>query len=529
MSAIATISAVAGKKGLEKVVGDIYDASKGQLRMRFKRWKTKKNISVIYSKIKNIRKVKTILQPEKAVDLLKFYYPSKLIVGKERKVIRDIEDIRFDGNIVIRGTVGQGKSIFFRYLASREMLKGKKVPLFVELRRIQKGEKLLNHLVEEAEVLGLRGIDKDTLLWLAEKGKVVLLLDAFDEVPESERTRITNEIEGLAKKYENMQILVSSRPNSGIENSPFFQVFELSPMEGLEHEEAISVMAEENVAGNIIKAIKSSRSPVRKLLNTPLMVALLIIRHRIEQSIPENLIGFYQGLFALLISRHDKIKGGYTRPRRSGLGDSALEDVFNGICFLTRREKKGTFVRRELVQYTKKSNKMTGHKANPDDVTNDIMDITCLILEDGEECKFIHASVQEYHAACFIKEQPDSSSYKFYEYALDKWRYWRQELDFLSMIDKYRFCKLFLFPDILRALNLKDKDVPIKWESKSRDILRVFSGGIFRIDLKRGELRAYVWGPLSNSYTINNCIGKSGYFGNGSVTGGGGLIMRSRG
>ena len=70
MSAVATISAIAGKKGLEKVIADIYDISKGQLRMRFKRWKAKKNIDVIYTKIKNIRKVKTILQPEKAVDIL---------------------------------------------------------------------------------------------------------------------------------------------------------------------------------------------------------------------------------------------------------------------------------------------------------------------------------------------------------------------------------------------------------------------------------------------------------------------------
>jgi hypothetical protein len=339
MSTVATISAIAGKKGLETIVEDIYKTSKGQLRMLFKRWKAKKNIDVIYTKIKNIRKVKTILQPEKAIDLLKFYYPSKIIIDDERKTIQDISELQWDGNIIIKGTVGQGKSIFFRYLTSREMVKGKAVPLFVELRRIKKNESLVEHLIEEACSAGLKGLDKETLLWLAEHGKVILLLDGFDEVSEEQRTRLITEIERLAKKYDNMRILISSRPNSGIENSPLFGVYELAPFEENEYEKAIVTMAEEGVAQNIIKAIRKSPDSVKQLLTTPLMVALLIVRHRIEQTIPENVIGFYKGLFGLLISRHDKMKGGYTRPRKSGLGDSTLEDIFEAICFLTRKER----------------------------------------------------------------------------------------------------------------------------------------------------------------------------------------------
>lgn len=483
MSTVATISSVACKKGLESIIGDIYNSSKGQLRMRFKRWKAKKNIGVIYTKIKNIRKVKTILQPEKAVDLLKFYYPSKLIIGKERKVVNDIEDIQFDGNIVIKGTVGQGKSILFRYLASREMVKGKKVPLFVELRRIQKGEKLLNHLVEEAEALGLRSIDKDTLLWLADEGKIVLLLDAFDEIPESERTRITNEIESLAKKYEHMQILVSSRPNSGIENSPFFQVFGLAPLQGREYEEAIGVMSEESIATNIIKAVRSSRRIVKDILTTPLMVALLIVRHRVEQTIPENMVGFYEGLFMLLISRHDRMKGGYTRLRKSGLGDGALADIFEAICFLTRKEMKGTFTRRDLTNFAKESIQLAGIRCDPDKIIEDIEKITCLILEEGEECRFIHKSVQEYHAACFIKHQPEQLAQQFYKNAVKQHfkfgfflENWDGELGFLQMIDKYRFLKWFLIPAASRTLGLKGMIVPKSLTITPQMIVETFSG-----------------------------------------------------
>ena len=117
MTTEETITAVVGKKGLEKVVEDIYGASKGQLRMRFKRWKAKKNIGILYTKIKNIRKVKTILQPEKAVDLLKFYYASKVMVGKEVPHPNTVEHhivwielygIKKDGQVIDLGRTSLG-------------------------------------------------------------------------------------------------------------------------------------------------------------------------------------------------------------------------------------------------------------------------------------------------------------------------------------------------------------------------------------------------------------------------------------
>lgn len=333
MSSVVAISAVAGKKGLERIIGNIYDTSKGQLRMRFKRWKTKKNIGTLYTQIKKIRRVKTILQPEKVVDLMKFYYPSKILIDGKRKTIKDISELSWEGNIVIKGTVGQGKSIFFRYIASREMVKGNAVPLFAELRRIKKNHRLVDHLVDEANALGLKGLDEETFFWLAEQGKVILLLDGFDEVPEEQRLDLITEIELLSRTYEKMQILVSSRPNSGIEKSPFFSVFELDELKNNEYEDAIRVMAEQSAAESIVEAVRLAPSNVREMLTTPLMVALLIVRHRIEQAIPENVVGFYEGLFGLLVNRHDKMKGGYTRPRKSGLGDMHYRMCSKGFVF----------------------------------------------------------------------------------------------------------------------------------------------------------------------------------------------------
>lgn len=474
MAITAIAAATAGKKALENVTDDIYELGKDQFSKTLKHWKTKGNISTLYKKITNIRRVKTIWQVEKEVDLMNFYYPSKIKVSEKRKTIDDISNFDYEGNILIEGTIGQGKSIFFRYLTSQEMFKGNAIPVFVELRRVKTTETLVEHLLEEIRSLGLE-IDEETFLFLAKHGKVILFLDAFDEVREGKRIQLITEIERLSKRYEQLRILISSRPNSGIEASPFFRVFYLSPLQGNEYEEVITKMAhDDKTAFNIIRGIKSGKARIRQLLTTPLMVALLMLRYRVEQSIPENAMAFYGDLFNILLLRHDKTKAGYVRARKSRVGDVALLQIFNGICFLTRKADHGAFMLNELQDYTKKAISIAGQKCSPDKVITDIIEITCLIVEEGGECKFIHKSVQEYHAACFIKEQPDELANKFYKAMADKWHYWDQELEFLSEIDKYRFLKYFAIPDMVHVLRFKDYESIDEWKNNVKDVFEAF-------------------------------------------------------
>lgn len=124
MTATATAllaSGIAAKKAIEHVVTDLYNLAKSEGGFQLKKWTATSHIDSVYTKARAIRLVKTILQPEKAVDLSSFYYPSKIRVEKNRVTINRFSDFGYDGNILIEGTVGQGKSIFLRYLASVEL------------------------------------------------------------------------------------------------------------------------------------------------------------------------------------------------------------------------------------------------------------------------------------------------------------------------------------------------------------------------------------------------------------------------
>jgi len=133
------LSIIAVATALKKALDDLYDLGKLEFEGQLKKWKTSKNINSLYKKISSIQKVNTIWQIDKKVNLKNFYYPSKLIVNNRTIPISNINKIPYESNIVIQGTVGQGKSIFLRYLCSQELRIGSKIPLFFELRKIKKG------------------------------------------------------------------------------------------------------------------------------------------------------------------------------------------------------------------------------------------------------------------------------------------------------------------------------------------------------------------------------------------------------
>ncbi|HEX5102719.1 MAG TPA: NACHT domain-containing protein, partial [Pirellulaceae bacterium] len=188
------LSAPALKKAIELVVSDIYAQAKGSIAEKVKRWRNRGRIDTLYKKLKQIRYVKTIWQLDKEIDLLRFYHPTSLVVEGSRIQINDLSKVPYGGNFIIEGTVGQGKSIFLRYLASCELAKGQAVPLFVELRRVASQHSLNGLLLDELRNLGLDS-DESVLEFLASTGRLILFLDGFDEIHQDRRMEVISSLE----------------------------------------------------------------------------------------------------------------------------------------------------------------------------------------------------------------------------------------------------------------------------------------------------------------------------------------------
>lgn len=446
-------------------------------------WQIKKAENIIRNiseRIIEIRKVKTILDLENEVELGDFYTPQHVRVGQRRLLVTSVGALPYDGNTVITGVAGQGKSVFFRYLATRLPEDGETLPIFIELRRLAHADSLEQLISKELEVLGFPSHPR-IFGAFAETGRIVLFLDAFDEIPVDKQSKFVADIEDLCRKYRSLRVLITSRPNNGIESSPEFRSIQLDNLRHGEYQQIVRKLCDsDGAAASIIQGVDQDNCRIANLLTTPLMVTLLVLRYKVDASIPDNEEAFYGDLFDLLARRHDKTKAGFVRDRRTDATETKLERVFSGVCFLSLLSEDVEISRNELARFAEKSSEVQAIQIDAENAILDVVDITCLLLEEAGIFQFPHRTIQEFFAAKFLKDQPDETKRKFYKRFIEKWESWDQTFRFLEILDSYQFQKQFVLPNARLWLTGNVGGDPVRLSQSKREVARqrIFSAGI---------------------------------------------------
>lgn len=453
MTAIETAIAV---RVIAQPLVDLYNTGKERFEIQLSKFKNSSARKALAQKIAATQKVKTFWQRDKEVLLSSFYYPNKIVFNKE--CVKDASTLRefpSIGNYVIQGTIGQGKSIFLRHLCVQEL--GEKssgrIPIFVEFKTIT-GQGLRKSIFESFERLGFE-INDNLFDFYAESNKIVLLLDAFDELDESLIKETIAFLEFISERYPRLQIFITSRPDSDIQNSRFFRVVQLAPLHRDDHGPFLRRIGNnEKDVSKLIDAINSSSAEVTGLLSTPLMLTLFVVVYKAEHSIPKELPDFFDSLFQTLFTKHDKSKPGLVRPQKSGLGERKLQQLFQGFCFSILQLKEGVSLTNEQFHSAfEKAVKHTEIETTPEGFRHDIVKVACLMAEEGFLLQFIHKSIVEFYAASFVRGLHEEMAAKFYSQQSRNqtfWYHWRQVLQFLSQIDKFRYTKYYAIPSMHR-------------------------------------------------------------------------------
>ena len=449
---IAIVGAAAAKS-MDLLVGGILEVAKRSKNAKVSKWRPELTAKEICKEIESHRMVRTILDTENDLDISSFYHPSKASIPSQEKPVK-IDQLSSLGDsqaILVEGTIGQGKSVLMRYLVLRELVRGSSVPVLCELRRLE-GRRIRELILDEIKNIGL-GSELSHVDLILRSGQCTIFLDGFDEIPQDEQHRCVVEIENMIRRSSGLRIVLTSRPGQAIQQSAKVVRVKLRPLEGREYQDVVNRMTDSpKKAKAILDGIKKSSGNINRLLVTPLMCALLVVRHKYEHSIPENESEFFGDLFLVLLRRHDRMKEGWERPRASGLTDRSLRLFFDTFCFVTRRQDRSVFDDESLYGAAEDAASRCGVECSAELAIEDISKVTCLLLEEGGEWRFVHRGVQEYHAASYIKRQLDDKVEKFYVHCSKNWRSWRQELKFLSVIDEHRFVKYFLLSDLVRSL-----------------------------------------------------------------------------
>lgn len=461
LATAAVISSTA--RLLTPLVTDLYKGAKKIGARGLQKWEEKTFPKKLARRIRAIDEVKTIWNPEKEASLSSFYYPSKLILEGKPKLATRLAELE-GKNAVIEGTVGQGKSILLRNLAIEEILSNdaKRLPVFVELRSLSAKLSLQQAIIKQLLSYDIE-VDEDSLSYLQRSGRLAYLLDGFDELEESLEKETLYELEFLSQKYPELLIFVTSRPNNAVQKSAAFRVIPVAPLTPSDYVPFIIKLGiGVTQAVQIREAIRKSPSKLTSLISTPLMLTMVVIVYQSEYAIPETLPEFFDKLFHVVFTRHDKLKAAYSRKHHSGLSERKLQNLFEAFCFMSMQNGFTRSLSSEQFEkaFDDAAEYVEDCKCESEKFKLDLTKVACLMIEEGlDTTTFLHKSIMEYYAASFIKHSADEVAAMFYADVITDSRYWWEVLSFLREIDTFRYSRDFALPEsnIIRANYFEDE------------------------------------------------------------------------
>lgn len=406
-------------------------------------------IEKLHVNLKKEQDVYTLLSPEQPKKIQSFFYPPT--VEGQNKVNVSLEDLmkrNGTNGVLIQGKLGQGKSVLLRYLQFLELNNGFAIPLFLELRKIKSSTSLISAARARLKSLGLDCSEK-LFTFLLDNGLVTLLYDGYDEVALDNREGVSEQLSEICSSFSKTKVVVTSRHHTDITHNKSFLSFKINSLMRSDLAPFIkTIFGKSELYTPIISKINESNEFEYEVLDTPLMVTWFIVVYKKRFKIPQTKLGFYEDLFGAILSRHDGFKDSYDRESKTKLNDDQIKQVFQVLCYLSRKNQESTFTKEKIKDYIQRAlNIESLNNVKPLDYLYDLTHVTCLLKMDGLEYEFFHDSVTQYFSACFIKSSTDENVKKFYS-NLDNLALLEDELMFLEDLDQYRYLKYFLVPRI---------------------------------------------------------------------------------
>jgi len=358
-------------------------------------------------------------------------------------------------NILITDTAGMGKSTMMKKIFISAIYENCGIPLFIELRRLNKGKKLIDEIQEQLSPLE-KDFDRQLLLELLVQGDFIIILDGYDEITLSDREIVTTDIQDFISKASNNRFFMTSRPENALSCFGNFQKFRI---EALTKNEAFDLLHKYDNQGRISSLLieKLQEEDMRNIdefLTNPLLVSLLFTAFEYKQMIPLKKHLFYRQVFDAFFDAHDLTKGdSYIHDKYSKLSIDDFHRVLRHIGYNCFKLQKIEFSKDEILKLIEQSKKFCiGSSFNESDFLTDLLKTVPLFAQDGNYYRWAHKSLHEYFAAQFIymdsKEKQNDILLGIYNHT--------QLENFTNVLDLYYDMDYKTFRNVIEYCMLKE-------------------------------------------------------------------------
>ncbi|EAS51584.1 conserved hypothetical protein [Aurantimonas manganoxydans SI85-9A1] len=397
---------------------------------------------------KNFTKIKTLVLPEKQLNL-KDIYVGPIVNFHEELLSYDEILYRFirERRVVVTGIAGQGKSLLLKslFLDACTIDIGF-VPVFIELRQYA-GE---DFSVEAAILDRLNGLTKqhseEFLQALLQNGSFLVMLDGYDEVPPAVRDHVQRQIMRFSDTFDRCAVVITSRPLQEFNSWHSFlesQICDYTP------EQAADVINKIPIDEQVKKEFLSKINPdflekYGKLLKNPLLIGMMFLTFWKNNHIPDKEHLIYEKSFETFYTAHDNTKFLYKRRFHCLVAEDDFKRIWQTFCFVSYMRNQYRFDINKFLELGEKATKMDNINVDLREFFKDLSESICMLIQDGESYTFMHRSYQEYFAARQFVE--NSNNAYFEAFAVASYRFSDDMQNFTRWINRNGFREKYVLP-----------------------------------------------------------------------------------
>ncbi|MEA5626121.1 NACHT domain-containing NTPase [Nostoc sp. UHCC 0251] len=264
--------------------------------------------------------------------------------------------------LMVLGKPGSGKTTFLQYIAmqcNQGKLLSDRIPIFIRLKNFAEDARetgnysLLNYISQELAGYGASDQEIQTLLV---DGRILILLDGLDEIPEDDNAKIITKIHRLAEKYYKNKLIITCR--IGYQQYRFEEFtdveiadFDCSQIEAFAQNWFVNVSKNSIEKGKALackfvqKLQLLENQQIRELAVRPLLLNLACCIFQARSDFPVRKVEIYKQGLDILLNRWDKVRNikrnetypHLSLPQKLGLLSKIAAITFNqGNYFFTQ-------------------------------------------------------------------------------------------------------------------------------------------------------------------------------------------------
>jgi hypothetical protein len=319
--------------------------------------------------------------------------------------------------LMILGQPGAGKSTFLRKIGletlkgNSKQIRGKYVPVLIELKQFAGNEvNILNIIANEFLACQLPQAEEFTNK-LLNQGKLLLLFDGLDEVPNKNFELVIDKIRDFVEKNNQNKFIISCRTAAYRQKFKDFKEFIIADFDNQQIKQFIHNWFYSEVDKKLGTAEKcwnkiNSEEATRELARTPLLLTFLCLEYDESQDLPKKKATLYGNALDILLRRWASEKRLPYEPVYRQLGIDLEKIMLAEIAYDNFAADKLFFSQQEVLNQIQKflsNNDNAPKNLDPGKILDAITIEQGILVERARDVfSFSHLTLQEYLTAQYI-------------------------------------------------------------------------------------------------------------------------------